>query len=83
MLYYRTSVDGEDITTKNWIYDAPENTLPTDENPTIFREYTNLMGGEDGSLDAFNEFQLKMVFRSKNSSKVPVIRDLRAIALVD
>jgi hypothetical protein len=83
LLYYRTSVDGEDITTKNWIYDAPENTLPTDENPTIFREYTNLMGGEDGSLDAFNEFQLKMVFRSKNSSKVPVIRDLRAIALVD
>ena len=82
-LYYRVAVEGENIVEKNWVYDAPENTLPTDENPAIFREYTNLIGGDDGILDAFTEFQLKLVFRSKNSSKVPVVRDLRAIALVD
>jgi len=82
-LYYRTAVEGESIVEKNWVYDAPENTLPTDENPAIFREYTNLVGGDDGTLDAFTEFQIKLVFRSKNSSKVPLVRDLRAIALVD
>lgn len=82
-LYYRTAVEGENITEKNWVYDAPENTLPTDENPAIFREYTNLVGGDDGDLDAFTEFQIKLVLRSLNSSKVPMVRDLRAIALVD
>jgi hypothetical protein len=82
-LYYRTAIEGESIIDKNWIYDAPENELPKDENPAIFREYTNLVGGDDGSLDAFTEFQIKLVFRSRNSSKVPLVRDLRAIALVD
>lgn len=82
-LYYRTAVEGENIIDKNWVYDEPENILPKDQNPTVFREYTNLIGGDDGDLDAFTEFQLKLVFRSLNSSQVPVVRDLRAIALVD
>lgn len=83
LLYYRTSVEGEDITEKNWVLDSPENELPVDENPSIFREYTYLIGGDTGDLESFSEFQLKIVFRSDNSSKVPTIRDLRAIALVD
>lgn len=82
-LYYRTAVEGERINDKSWTYEEEENTLPADENSTIFREYTYLIGGDGGTLDAFSEFQLKIVFRSTNSSKVPKIRDLRAIALVD
>ena len=39
-----------------------------------------LLNGDE--LDPFNQFQLKIVFRSTNSAKVPLIRDLRAIALV-
>jgi len=82
-LYYRTAAEGENIIDKSWILDAPENTLPSDDNPSIFREYTYLIGGDDGTLDSFSEYQLKIVFRSVNSSAVPKIRDLRAIAMVD
>lgn len=82
-LWYRTAVEGEDITTISWTQDVEENEMPVDENPSIFREYTYLIGGDDGALESFSEFQLKIVFRAENSSKVPTIRDLRAIALVD
>jgi len=82
-LYYRTAAEGENIIDKSWILDTPENTLPSDDNPSIFREYTYLIGGDDGTLDSFSEYQLKIVFRSVNSSAVPKIRDLRAIAMVD
>ena len=58
-----------------------EEAVPTDDNPDVFREYSYLPGGQGGTSDAFTAFQLKIVFRSNNSCKVPVIRDLRAIAM--
>jgi hypothetical protein len=82
-VYYRTdtSVTTGNILDANWVLIAPENSIPSDDDPERFREYTYLPGGAGGSLDAFSAFQLKIVFESTNSTKVPIIRDLRAIAL--
>ena len=80
-VYYRTADAGENIRKNVWVNISPENTLPSDTNRNVFREYRYLVGGLNGTLDAFTQFQIKIVFRSKNSAKVPVIRDLRAIAL--
>ena len=67
----------------SWTLQEPENTLPKDANPDVFREYEYVMGGAGGSLSPFNQFQLKIVMKSSNNCRVPKIRDLRAIALVD
>ena len=58
-----------------------EEQVPSDDNPSVFREYSYLPGGTGGVNPAFTSFQLKIVFRSTNSAKVPVIRDIRAIAM--
>ena len=82
-LYYRTLNAGsdDDIQTKNFTL-APVETLPqTDENVNVFRQYEYTIGGLGGTLEPFTTFQLKVVMKSRNSSKVPRIRDLRAIAL--
>jgi len=82
-LYYRTLNAGsdDDIQTKNFTL-APVESLPqTDENANRFRQYEYTIGGLGGTLDPFTTFQLKIVMKSQNSSKIPRIRDLRAIAL--
>ena len=58
-----------------------EESVPTDDNPDVFREYSYLPGGVGGVNPAFTSFQIKIVFNSNNSCKVPVIRDIRAIAM--
>jgi len=55
--------------------------VPSDDNPDVFREYSYLEGGLGGISPAFTQFQIKIVFKSNNSCKVPVIRDIRAIAM--
>ena len=69
------------INTVDWTYVAPELSNPSDENTAVFREYEYLIGGKGGQLNAFIKFQLKIVMTSTNSAKVPMIKDLRAIAL--
>ena len=64
-----------------WSLVNPENSIPSDDNPDVFREYTYLDGGVGGTNDPFDRFQLKIVFKSTNSSKVPIIKDLRVIAM--
>ena len=51
--------------------------LPTDDNTSTFRDYEYTH-----ESDLFTAFQVKIVMQSDNASKSPVIRDLRAIALV-
>ena len=80
-LYFRTGTADETLTEKTFTLQAPETTLPTDENFQVFREYRYLIGGQNGALPAFTKFQVKIVFRSVNSAFVPRIRDLRIIAL--
>ena len=80
-LYYRVSSDQELINTKNWIELASDTNNPSDETPDVFRDYEYLVGGRGGDMEAFTNFQLKIVMTSTNSAKVPMIKDLRAIAL--
>jgi len=83
-VYYRTTLaNGTPIEDVAWTLQASENTLPKDTNPDTFREYEYLMGGTGGTLAPFNQFQLKIVMKSSNNCRVPKIRDLRAIAMVD
>lgn len=83
-IWFRTTLaNGTPIEDVSWTLQEPENTLPKDANPDVFREYEYVMGGAGGTLSPFNQFQLKIVMKSSNNCRVPKIRDLRAIALVD
>ena len=80
-VYYRTNAEG-DINEASFTEVTVEGVQPaSDETGFRFREYEYLAGGLGGTLDDFTEFQVKVVMLSTNSSKVPVIRDLRVIAL--
>ena len=82
-LYYRTLEEAstESIEEQNWVYIDADNVIGADQTRGIFREYEWTIGGLGGELEEFQVFQLKMVFNSSNSSKVPMVKDLRAIAL--
>lgn len=80
-VYYRTNAEVENIFDESWVLLPSESNIPSDENPNVFREYRYLAGGDTGTLLAYDELQIKIVFRSTNSAKVPVIQDLRVIAL--
>lgn len=81
LVYYRVGSEGENLGTKSWTRVVEQVSMPADANPNIFREYRYLVGGEGGTMLPFTEYQLKIVFRTTNSSKVPAIKDLRVIAL--
>lgn len=80
-VYYRVAADGDVLGTTAWTLVEAETSVPSDENPARFRDYEYLIGGQGGNLTPFTEFQVKVVFNSTNSSKVPVLKDLRVIAL--
>jgi len=82
-LYYRTLPAGSDtdIETVKFILATEDTSIQTDDNRSIFRQYEYTIGGTEGTLTPFSTFQLKIVFRAQNSSRVPRIKDLRAIAL--
>lgn len=83
LVYYRTAGGAENIRTKDWTLLGLEAPIPSDENPTVFRDYRYLAGGIGGTLTPFTQYQLKIVFRSSNAAKVPVLKNLRVIALAD
>jgi hypothetical protein len=78
-LYYRVATDGENIFDKDFTLQTAETTIAPDGNN--FREYRYLVGGDGGDVDPFTQYQFKIVMRSNNSSKIPVFKDFRAIAL--
>ncbi len=80
-LYFRTATGDEEIEDKLFTLQAIDTTVPNNNNPLIFNAHTFLIGGQEGSLPAFNKFQLKVVFRSVNSAKVPTLSSLRVIAM--
>lgn len=81
-MYFRTATADEVITDQPYTLAAKETSIAADEDPNIFREYSYLVGGIGGDLTPFTSFQLKIVFKTTNSSKVARIKDLRAIAMV-
>lgn len=84
-LYYRTNTIDSDangiLFNSPWTLQDTIRPVGTDDNTSIFREYEYLIGGDAGDLEPFESFQIKLVMKSTNSSKVPVIRDFRTIAL--
>lgn len=81
-VYYRTSAGEEQIRDKEW-KEAPHNgAIPqSDDNTLEFREYDYLIGGQGGFMDEFTSFQVKIVMNSTNSSRIPIVKNLRVIAL--
>jgi len=80
-VYYRTASGETLLTDTDWSLVTPENDMPSDENSQVYRAYEYLVGGQGGELNSFTQFQLKIVFKSTSNARVPIIRDLRAIAL--
>ncbi len=81
-MYFRTANNDDVIADQPYTLVAKEAAVAADEVPNVFKEYTYLVGGVGGDLTPFTSFQLKIVFKTTNSSKVARIRDLRAIAMV-
>lgn len=78
-LYYKAVSAGSETTlqTTPWVLATIDEEMRTDDNPNTFREYVYTIDG----LQPFTTFQFKLVFKSKNSCHVPLVKDFRAIAL--
>ena len=81
-VYYRTATSDEDLSTQAFRLQPEFSNNPADDDNQTFREYEYLPGGQIGNLDAFTKFQIKIVMRSTNQSKIPTLKDLRVIAMV-
>ena len=80
-VWFRTANQDENIEANDYTLLTEESTNPTDNDPTVFRDYEYLAGGIGGDLPAFNKFQVKIEMRSINQAKAPTFQDLRIIAL--
>jgi hypothetical protein len=81
-MYFKVAQEGSaNIDKMTWALIEPESTIQPDINPNTFREYRYLVGGDEGNLPEFTQFQVKIVMRSISSAHVPSFRDLRVIAL--
>ena len=81
IVYYKTGTGDDQLDDKNYVVATKEADVPADDDGVTFRDYEYLVGGIGGTLTPFTTFQVKIVFTSTNSSKVPTIQDLRVIAL--
>ena len=83
-LYFRTTRTGtdSDIYERPFTLQAVDNEVPNDINKEMFHEYVYTIGGDFAKdLPEFDQYQLKLVMLSINSSNVPRIKDLRTIAV--
>jgi hypothetical protein len=81
-VYYKAGTTDDNLNDLPYVEVFEEGSNPPDEDINTLREYEYLAGGQVGNLDAFTQFQIKIVMTTTNSSKIPVIKDLRAVALV-
>lgn len=81
-VYFKTGTADDNLDDLPYVEVSETTNNPADEDRTKFRQYEYLAGGQVGNLDAFTQFQVKIIMTSTNSSKSPIIKDLRAIALV-
>lgn len=89
-LYYRLANADADIFGVSWIYAASDNNPPDNKFEAItydplnldYSEYRYLLGGPNGNLVDFTSFQLKIVMKTTNTCEIPVIKAIRAIALI-
>ena len=77
-VYFRTATEGQDITQQSYTLANIESPVAADN--ANFKEYRYLASLQN-AIESFNQYQVKIVMNSVNSSKVPLIKDLRIIAL--
>ena len=80
-IYYKTGTEDTELSSTNWTLAPIDTPVSISDNPSLYKEYNYLIGGDDGTVEAFTTFQIKIVFYANNSSKVPTVKDLRVIAL--
>ena len=80
-VYFKTATTDDVLDDINWTEVTQEADVPADNDGTTFRDYEYLAGGQAGNLNPFTVYQIKIVMNSTNSSRIPKIQDLRAIAL--
>ena len=80
-VYYKAISDDARFEDTSWVEIGKEQNIPSDENPSVFRDYEYIVGGPGGLSVPFNRFVLKIVMKSFNNAKVPTFKDLRVIAL--
>ena len=80
-IYYKTGTEDTELSSTNWTLAPIDTPVSISDNPSVYKEYSYLIGGDNGTVEAFTTFQIKIVFYANNSSKVPTVKDLRVIAL--
>jgi len=80
-VFVRTCLISENIRQRSFILIGPEDQVGTSEDPFDYRQHTFLAGGLGGDIIEFEKFQVKIVMRSTNQAQVPIISQLRIIAL--
>ena len=76
-VYVKTAQDDSSLDVAEWIKVDIDAQVPSDESREVIREYSYSIE----AVDQFSIFQTKLVMKSNNSSKVPIITDFRTIAL--
>ena len=76
-VYFRTANEGVNIHEQPYTLALQES--PVGADASNFLEYR--YNAHPNELEAFNQYQIKIVFRSTNSSKPPLFKDLRVIAV--
>ena len=88
-VYVKTATDESGLQSAEWIPIPADAEIPSDESREVLREYTysidinpNPQPDDENIITTeFSIFQTKLVMKSTNSSKVPIINDFRVIAL--
>lgn len=78
-LYYRTAVSNSDILEQVWIPAPTVGTVPpVSGNENQYIPYESIIGGQNGLLEPFNQFQTKIVFTSSNAAFSPTLRNFKS-----
>ena len=76
-VYFRTANEGVNIHEQPYTLMPLESPVGADESNFLEYRYN----AHPNEIEAFNQYQIKIVFRSTNSSKPPLFKDLRVIAV--
>ena len=79
-VYYRTQESSSDVdfNTLAWTAATIDTAVSTTDDPTVFKDHEYTV---DSISPNFTTFQVKIVFKSDQSTRVPRIKDFRGIAL--
>ena len=79
-VYYRTQESSSDVdfNTLAWSAATIDTAVASTDDPTVFKDHEYTINSISPN---FTTFQVKVVFKSDQSTKVPRIKDFRAIAL--